>query len=635
MSFDYKEIRAQQQSSGTQWASYSDLFMVLAFVFLLLYMVSSLRTGMISVTARAEVLEVRQELELYKSIKDQYLTETNSEQEQKIYDKVIQQIALLESDASDKKQQYQQQMQQQAQRESALNEYQQMILSMVNANAAARADAIEQLRARQQQNEQLQQTVAERSADVEQLQQQLEQEVAETKQMQQQHAAETQQQALQFASLRTEYRENQDRLQSLERQIQTESSAREALEKAHEAEKQTLDLKYAALAAELEQGQSEIASLNDMLAAKAQEQAQLEQSHQQQTENLEAQFDSLKSRYSESQTTMTTLQAQIARENDEKAQLQQELAERTQNLENTIEALNRQQGQKEQVLASLQAELRQQADEMVARQNASNAEVAMLEAQVVDLQDDYQSKLNQVDQLAEEIRAGESAMQGLQSTLEDNQAEIAALQSNLASTEEELQKALELEKDRRQVAQTIKQDFEQAGIKATVGDDGEVVIDFGGEYFDKGSHELKPAMKDRLRKAIPVYAHSLFNTATRSGQISAVEIIGFASPTYGGRPINPRSLSEENREAVNYNLDLSYERARSIFHYAFDTDTIEFEHQEEMLPLIKVIGRSFFTENVNPDDTGNLTQQEFCQLYDCNASQRVIIKFDLKEKETG
>ena len=185
------------------------------------------------------------------------------------------------------------------------------------------------------------------------------------------------------------------------------------------------------------------------------------------------------------------------------------------------------------------------------------------------------------------------------------------------------------------MAQQIKDDFKRAGIQARVEDDGEVIIDFGGEYFDKNSHELKPAIKNRLREAIPVYANSLFSAATRAGKISSVEIIGFASPTFGGRPINPRSLSEDNREAVNYNLDLSYERARSIFHYAFDTGTLEFDFQEEMLPLIKVTGRSFFTEDVNPEDTGNLTQSEFCQLYDCDASQRVIIKFELKEKETG
>ena len=91
--------------------------------------------------------------------------------------------------------------------------------------------------------------------------------------MQQRHAAETQQQAEQFASLSAEYEENQNRLESLEQHIQTESSERAALEETHEVEKQKLDMKYAALEAELEEGQSEIASLNDMLEAKAQEQA--------------------------------------------------------------------------------------------------------------------------------------------------------------------------------------------------------------------------------------------------------------------------------------------------------------------------------------------------------------------------
>ena len=101
----------------------------------------------------------------------------------------------------------------------------------------------------------------------------------------------------------------------------------------------------------------------------------------------------------------------------------------------------------------------------------------------------------------------------------------------------------------------------------------------------------------------------------------------------GGREVVQVEFTQEMEG--QFRLDLSYERARSIFHYAFDTGTLEFDHQEEMLPLIKVIGRSFFTEDVNPADTGKLTQSEFCEVYDCNASQRVIIKFDLKEKETG
>jgi hypothetical protein len=70
VSFDYKDIRARQQAGETQWASYSDLFMVLAFIFLLMYMVSSLRTGMISVTSHAEVKQVKQQLKIYETVKD-------------------------------------------------------------------------------------------------------------------------------------------------------------------------------------------------------------------------------------------------------------------------------------------------------------------------------------------------------------------------------------------------------------------------------------------------------------------------------------------------------------------------------------------------------------------------------------
>ena len=653
MSFDYKEIRAQQQSSGTQWASYSDLFMVLAFVFLLMYMVSALRTGMISVTARAQVLEVQQELELYESIKGQYLAETSNEQETKIYDQIIQQITLLESESASKKQELEKQVQQQAARESALNQYQQMIVSMVNANVVARAEAVSQLREKQEQNEVLQQTVSKRSADVEDLQQKLQQEAEEIAQIQQRHAAQTQEQEQKFKSLRTQIDDKQNRLASLEQHIQKETTEREALKQAHAAEAREIEEKYREMRQQHEAGQSQIASLNEMLQQEAQEKARLEQAHQQQTRNLEGKFDSLKTLYNDSQNTMAALQQQIEQEAAEKAALQQAMEARTRDLEGTIAALAREQGESESELAALEADLQRQAEEKAALQNASAAELASLEARYQGLQGDYEAKLGEVTSLADQIETSQAEMkdleaehegklrqledkyQGLQNANADNQAEIAELQSSLAATSEELEKALELEKDRRQVAQKIKQDFERAGIKAEVEDDGEVVLDFGGEYFDKGSYELKRGMKERLREAIPVYANSLFSAQTRSGQIAAVEIIGFASPTYGGQPINPRSLSEQNREAVNYNLDLSYERARSIFRYAFDTETLEFDHQETMLPLIKVTGRSFFTEDVNPDDTGNLTQQEFCQIYDCNASQRVIIKFDLKEKETG
>ncbi len=77
--------------------------MVLAFIFLLMYMVASLRTGMISVTTHAQIEEVQKELEMYESVKTQYLQEESNVQEKKVYDQILSQIYLLETEANENK----------------------------------------------------------------------------------------------------------------------------------------------------------------------------------------------------------------------------------------------------------------------------------------------------------------------------------------------------------------------------------------------------------------------------------------------------------------------------------------------------------------------------------------------------
>jgi outer membrane protein OmpA-like peptidoglycan-associated protein len=254
--------------------------------------------------------------------------------------------------------------------------------------------------------------------------------------------------------------------------------------------------------------------------------------------------------------------------------------------------------------------------------------------------DDTGKKLSQAEaELAAasgELQQAKADLGGVKAELKDTAKNLGKAESELMATSGELQKALELAKDRLDVAQRIKDDFAKAGISADVNSGtGDVILDFGKDYFDTDSHKLKPGMRKTIREAIPVYAKSLFDNTSVSADISSVEIIGFASPTFGGKPVNPTELSAANRIAVNYNLDLSYERAKSIFEYAFDTRKLKFKHQDSMLPLIKVTGRSFLSEQVNPEDTGNLTPEEFCEQYNCYESQRVIIKFGLTRKENS
>ena len=105
---------------------------------------------------------------------------------------------------------------------------------------------------------------------------------------------------------------------------------------------------------------------------------------------------------------------------------------------------------------------------------------------------------------------------------------LEAAQANLADTTGELEKATELAKKRLDVAKRIQDDFKDHGIAADVDSGtGDVILDFGRDYFETDSHDLKPGMERTIRKAIPVYAKSLFDDQNVAANISAVEIIGF------------------------------------------------------------------------------------------------------------
>ena len=79
MAFDYDKIKKKEEG-GSQWTSYSDLFMVLSVVFLLLYVVSSLRNGTYGIQKYVELNNIqkenedlKQQLEVYNTLKDDYL----------------------------------------------------------------------------------------------------------------------------------------------------------------------------------------------------------------------------------------------------------------------------------------------------------------------------------------------------------------------------------------------------------------------------------------------------------------------------------------------------------------------------------------------------------------------------------
>ena len=205
------------------------------------------------------------------------------------------------------------------------------------------------------------------------------------------------------------------------------------------------------------------------------------------------------------------------------------------------------------------------------------------------------------------------------------EGKVGALQGELARAQENLNA-------KKKLAEQIMRSFAAKGVKADVdGRTGDVMLEFGDQYFDTGRAELKPKMRSVLEKAMPAYSASLFDDQKVASKIQAVEIVGFASPTYKGKFINPKSLDPSDRQAVNFNLDLSYNRARSIFNYVFDKNKMSFKYQKQLLPLVKVTGRSFLSNDDERQPAGAGSAEEFCRKNDCAKLQRVIIKFQLKD----
>jgi outer membrane protein OmpA-like peptidoglycan-associated protein len=210
-------------------------------------------------------------------------------------------------------------------------------------------------------------------------------------------------------------------------------------------------------------------------------------------------------------------------------------------------------------------------------------------------------------------------------------AKIASQKAKNKNISKQLAAAKEREEARSRIVKQIKENFRKAGIKADVDEaSGEVVLSFGKEYFDTGRSSLKPEMKKILKKFIPVYAKSLFQSEEVAKKLASVEIIGYASPTYKGKYVDPASLSSADKEAVNYNMDLSYRRAKSIFNHIFDKEKMTYAKQKELLPLVKVTGKSFLAEAKRDRGVASGTSvKNFCKKYDCKKAQKVIIKFNL------
>ena len=344
--------------------------------------------------------------------------------------------------------------------------------------------------------------------------------------------------------------------------------------------------------------------------------------------------------------------SQQAKENEKKEFALNKYQQVIRNIINTNMLSKSRLKRRDETIVTKQQEIKQQEVTITDQENQiieNKKLIAQNEEKIQDINNDLDKKIAQLKNQQKKFKTSKKKLEEkIEALKEESEQQVSELQAESDRIGQQLgqerRKAASLEKDlsalraaeeaKREVAQKIQQRFAKAGIGAKVDPStGEITIQFEKEYFDTGRADLKANMKKILQESIPLYAKSLMEDKDVSKKLESIEIIGFASPTYQGKYVDPKTLELRDKAAVNYNLDLSYKRAKSIFNYMTDTSQVKYEYQKEILPLIKVTGRSFLAEGKKgkTPEGGFKTQEEFCKAYNCNEAQRVIIKFNLKQ----
>ncbi len=561
MSFNY----SKNKESGTNdsfWTSYSDLFLGLSTIFLLLYVTASLRTGTEGLKSQAEsqklsmkVKDLESQLRMYESVKKEYLQSEASKDEVQEYTELMDKLTLLEEEAKDENERLKQKALEHDQKQKALNKYQQMVRNVLNANKMAKTKIIKRNDIIEEQDD----------------------EIA------------TQDQEL--ARLEKDVKSKQNLIAENERKIDEANRAVEQkmaeLKRTYKQNKINSKIYEARLAKLQEESEGKIDALKDA-----------KETYEKQLAQTQGQLGALSGKLKSTET-------QLAQTASEAQNLKGQLSKAEADAQAKIAGLRGQ-------FAAQAARDREAFEKELGKHKMGAAEKARREAA-------YRADAAKKEQELE------GKIKGLS-------GKMAGLADQLKSTEGQLAKAKAEMDARRDVAREIKKGFEKAGVRADIDmQTGEVLLDFGQAYFDSDSSKLKEEMKSVLEKAMPIYSKSLFGDPKLAKKISSVEVVGFASPTYQGRFIDPNSTKPKDREAIKYNMDLSYRRAKSIFNHILDEKSMDFEYQKDLVPMMKVSGRSYL--EVLKVNRNIASGEDFCKINDCKKSQRVIIRFSMDGKK--
>jgi chromosome segregation ATPase len=634
MSLDYQKLKQKQNGDeGSFWTSYSDLFMVLCVVFLLLYVVASLRSGTNSVQnqienqkLKAESQDLKKQIQAYNALKDDYLEKDASPDEAKMYEELMSKLSLLQEEAHEEKRQLEAKAGENEAKAKALNQYQQMVRNIVNTNLLSNKKIKFRNEVIVKKNDEIKdmdstiqtqtQDISQKAQLIAQNQKQIESQEKEIYEKQQVLDQKKQQVAMLESQVNEKaqtIQANQSKINSLNSDLSQKIKELEKTSTSANTSKTELNRKIAIMKL---QNAKQIGELQN----KTKEMKDSVETINRELANAEGQLQDARGKMAEQEALKQKLQADMAAAS---ADHQNKMAK----MRSDFDAkMNAERAALEKQLEGEKASAAEKVKRLGEFKDKIAGEKASLEKNLAALKDEVGKVKGEADNLKGQLATAQKEHGRYMAAVDQLQKDNAGLSGDLKKAQANLDA-------KKKLAKKIADNLAKNGIKAGVdGKTGDVTIQFGDEYFDTGRADLKPNMKQVLQKFVPTYSKSLLEDEKVAKEISSVEIVGFSSPTYQGRYVDPASLDIKDRAAVSYNLDLSYNRAKSIFNYMFDKNTMTYAHQKDMLPLVKVTGRSFLAEEVKGRNIASgLAIKDYCAQYNCEKSQKVIIRFNLKD----
>lgn len=634
MSLDYQKLKQKQNGDeGSFWTSYSDLFMVLCVVFLLLYVVASLRSGTNSVQnqienqkLKAESQDLKKQIQAYNALKDDYLEKDASQEEAKMYEELMSKLSLLQDEAHEEKRQLEAKADENEAKAKALNQYQQMVRNIVNTNLLSNKKIKFRNEVIVKKNDEIKDMDSTIQAQTQDISQKAQMIAQNKKQIESQEKEIYQKQQVldqkkqQVAMLESQVNEKAQTIQANQSKINTLNSDLSQKIKELEKTSTSANTSKAELNRKIAIMKLQNAKQIGELQNKTKEMKDSVETINRELANAEGQLQDARGKMAEQEALKQKLQADMAAAS---AEHQNKMAKMRSDFDSKM---NAERAALEKQLEGEKASAAEKVKRLGEFKDKIAGEKASLEKNLAALKDEVGKAKGEADTLKGQLATAQKEHGRYMAAIDQLQKDNSGLSGDLKKAQANIDA-------KKRLAKKIADNLAKNGIKAGVdGKTGDVTIQFGDEYFDTGRADLKPNMKQVLQKFVPTYSKSLLEDEKVAKEISSVEIVGFSSPTYQGRYVDPASLDVKDRAAVSYNLDLSYNRAKSIFNYMFDKNTMTYTHQKDMLPLVKVTGRSFLAEEVKGRNIASgLAIKDYCAQYNCEKSQKVIIRFNLKD----